>query len=473
MAESSIRKRILHGMGANTYNTLVVAGVQLAGVPILLHAWGTQLYGGWLVLFSIPAYLSLANLGFSLSIANDMTTSTARGDRIKALIAFQSLIALVTLTGLIVAVAVTLVLFVSPLGVWLHVSVLSTTQIRWVLLLLSGEMLAQLSGGVSFAGFQASGEFGLSVALNTTVFLFQYAAIWGVALAGLGVVGAAAAFLAVRLAGSAVMVAYLVHRHPWLRLGFRHASLRYIRTLLTPSLANLTLPFATALKNQGLILVVNALLGPVAVVTFSVLRTLTRLSFRLVTIVSHAVSPELASAEGAEDQVLQRRLYLSSLQAAFWLSILAGIVLYFVGGPILRLWTHERVSMDTGLFLWLLAGAAISAVWYVSLAVLQALNRHQRAAIAYVLGGVIVLGTAWALVGATGRIAEAGLALFVGDALFAVYVLIGAARMMKVPLVGALVHILNPLGLVPGPLLGQSRIRFPEWVATAFRRGQR
>ncbi|THD09540.1 hypothetical protein [Metallibacterium scheffleri] len=73
-----VTRRILHGLGANAYGQLVAVVIQLAGVPILLHAWGTQLYGEWLILAAIPTYLLMADLGFSQSAGNDMTARSVR-----------------------------------------------------------------------------------------------------------------------------------------------------------------------------------------------------------------------------------------------------------------------------------------------------------------------------------------------------------------------------------------------------------
>ena len=104
-----VTRRILHGLGANAYGQLVVIVIQLAGVPILLHAWGTQLYGEWLILAAIPTYLSMTDLGFSQSAGNDMTARMARGDIAGALAVFQSLSVLVyglALAGLVLVALV-------------------------------------------------------------------------------------------------------------------------------------------------------------------------------------------------------------------------------------------------------------------------------------------------------------------------------------------------------------------------------
>ncbi|MHB1543534.1 MAG: lipopolysaccharide biosynthesis protein [Gammaproteobacteria bacterium] len=466
---SSPRKRVAQGVYGNVYGTFVATAVQLAGVPILLFAWGAQLYGEWLVLFAIPAYLSLANLGFSHSIANDMTARNANGDREGTLVAFQSLIALNLSIGLAISTLVGVAILNLPMASWLQLSSLSSVQIRWTLLLLSGAVLIQLLEGIPSAGYRATGEYGLGHALSSTIVLFQYLAIWGSALEGLGIVGAAAAFLCVRAAGALTTTGILVRRHPWLKLGFQRAHLAYIRRLLSPSLASLMTPISNSFTSQGVLLVINAFLGPITVVIFSTLQTLSRLSYRLVTIICHSLEPEIASTTGLRNWDLRHRLYLAGLGISMWLSIPSGIALYFFGHAILRAWTHGQVHMNDTLFIWLLASSSISALWFMPFTTLQAMNRHQGAARAYVISGITALMTAWILIRATGHIAEVGLALFVGNGFFALYVLVAAARITQTPLGATLAYVVNPLTLFRSRILFNIPERFMNALHRAFR----
>lgn len=447
MPDTSVLKRLLQGGGASAYGSVVAVVVQLVGVPILLHAWGAQLYGEWLVLFAIPAYLSLTNLGYSLAIANEMTMRIARGDRAGTLAAFQSLIALVTITGLLVGAALLLAMTLLPVPDWLGLHGIAPHAVRATIVLLGLEVLLQLLGGVASAGFRAVGDFGLGVALGTSVQLLQYVALWGVALAGFGVTAAAAAFMGVRLLGYPPVLLVLARRHPWLRLGFRAAEWRLIRMLGGPSLANLMLTLANALKNQGLVLVVNALLGPIAVAVFSVTRTLTRLPLRAVYVVSQAIEPELARASGAANRMLEHRLFQTGLRAGLWLAVGAGLLLYIAGDDILRLWTHGRIAFDGPLFLWLTGSAICASLWHSALSGLQALNRHQRAVWGYVVGACAMLGLSWVLAAAVGKVQGVGLAMFVGDALLAAYVVREASRVINIPLADLCIRAANPLPL--------------------------
>jgi len=445
--DNNIVQRLLKGFGANIYGQGIVIVVQLAGVPILLRYWGPQLYGEWLILFAIPSYLSMTDLGFSQSAGNDMTARVARGDRAGALTIFQSLGALVfflVVAGLVLVAAATTLL---PLGSWIHFVGLSTLQVRWVLWLLAAEVLVRLTEGISQAGFRANGDYALGASIYASTLLAQYASVWLLAALGLRPVAAAAAFLAIRAMVTPAVALLLVRRHPWLRFGFGQARFARLRKLVRPALANTGLPLAQALNVQGMVLVVGATLGPIAVVTFSTLRTLTRLALQLMFSVSHAAEPELASAYGRGADVLLRTLYLHVLRGGFWLALAATLVLTLTGSWVINFWTGGKVIMDSALFHWFLISALVSALWYGSLTLLKAANGHLRAAVIFAASAGTSLVVAAALLKATGNLASAGMSLLVMDTAMALYTLRAAGHLCGRPAVKSLFSALNPVPL--------------------------
>lgn len=446
--DSRIVQRLFMGFGASLYGQAVVVVIQLAGVPILLSRWHASLYGEWLILFSIPAYLSLGDLGFSLSAANDMTARVGRKDRAGALTVFQSLTGLVLSLAVLGLVLITLAATLLPLQDWIHFSGLTTRDVRWILWFLGAEVLMKLPDGVNHAGFRATGDFALHVTIYYSILLSQHASIWLLAALGFGPVPAAAAFFIIRVLATPANAILLAHRHPWLRFGLTSARLTQLRTLLKPSLANTGIPLASALNVQGMVLMVGATLGPLAVVTFSTLRTLTRLALQMVSTVSHAAEPELAAAFGKGDQLLLSSVYQQALRASVWLALTVSIGLALTGSWILRVWTHGRVSMDFGLFRWLLASAVASALWYGSLTLLKAANRHLRAAVVYAASAGASLALAGALLKATGNLAAAGMALVVMDTMMAAYALRAASKLCGSSGLKSLSSALNPAPLL-------------------------
>ncbi|HXF07857.1 MAG TPA: hypothetical protein VNK45_04955 [Candidatus Acidoferrales bacterium] len=454
---TSVRQRILRGLGANAFGQLVTVVVQLAGVPILLHAWGAQLYGEWLLLFAIPAYLAMTDLGFTQSACNDMTARVARGDRAGALSVFQSiglLVYAIAALGLILTAAAVPWL---ALAEWLNFQAMDARTAQWVLWLLVAQVLVTLPDGVTHAGFRAGGEYALHFGLHSVVRLLQFSGVWIAALAGGGPLAAAAIFLGVRALATAAFALLVVRRHRWLCYGRAAASAAELRRLLRPALANTAIPLAQALNIQGMVVVVGAVLGPLAVVVFSTLRTLTRLAMQMVMIVANATEPELAAAHGAGNRELLRRLFIRALGGGLWLALFAAGGLALFGSWLLELWTHGRVVMDGALFGWLLASAVASVLWFGGLTVLKAANRHLRAASVYVIASAAAVSLAAALLHWTGQLAHAGMALLVMDAAMALYVLGAAAALLAERPLPLLLRTLDPR---PVAALARSRFRF-------------
>jgi len=446
--DSRIVQRLFKGFGASLYGQGMVVVIQLAGVPILLNHWHASLYGEWLILFAVPAYLSLGDLGFSLSAANDMTARVGREDRAGTVAVFQSLTGLVLSLAAVGLVLITIAATQLPLENWIHFSGLTTPDVRWILWFLGAEVLMKLPDGVNHAGFRATGDFALHVTIYYSILFAQHASIWLLAVLGYGPVAAAAAFLSIRVIATPANAILLARRHPWLRFGLGDARVSQLRDLVRPALANTGIPLASALNVQGMVLIVGATLGPLAVVTFSTLRTLTRLALQMVSTVSHAAEPELASAFGKGDQVLLRIVFYHALRGSFWLALTVSVGLGLTGSWIFKLWTHGRVNMDPELFHWLLASAVASALWYGSLTVLKAANRHLRAAVIYTASAGAALALAGALLKGTGNLAGAGVSLLVMDTVMAGYTLQAASRLCGSSGLTSLYSALNPAPLL-------------------------
>jgi O-antigen/teichoic acid export membrane protein len=210
----------------------------------------------------------------------------------------------------------------------------------------------------------------------------------------------------------------------------------------------MAVPLAQAINLQGMVLVVGAYLGPISVVIFSTLRTLTRLALQIVLAVSNTAEPELAAAHGARDAGLMQSIFLNVLRGGFWLSSVVAIALYAAGDFVLRHWTHNAVPMNGVLFVWLLGSAVASVLWYGALVLLRAANGHLRASAVYVVASGVALVVAAILLTLTGKLACAGMALLVMDFAMAIYALGAASRLLGVSPVPYLADAINPLPLL-------------------------
>ncbi len=383
----------------------------------------------------------MTDLGFSQSAANDMTARVSRGDNQGALIVFQSLAALVYSVAAAGIVASAFLAAFFPLNRFIHFKALPIGQVRLIIWLFSVEVFMKLAEGPNNAGLRAYGDYALSGLIYATSLLVQNVSVWLVAFFGYGPLLAALSFSGVRFIATPAVAVFLLNRHKFLSVGFRNAKISELRKLLRPALANIAMPLAQAFNIQGMLLVVGAVLGPVAVVTFSVLRTLSRLVLQLAWGVSHSFEPELSVAWGRRDMALLQKLYVYALRAGFWLAVFAGLTLYVFGNWIVRRWTHGMALMDSRLFHWLLLSSASSILWYSGLIVLKSSNAHLRAAVLYLVISATGVGAALLLLHLTGRLADTGMALIVIDVGMIIYVMPQASYATDLPLLSTIVRL--------------------------------
>ena len=80
------KSRLALGTAVGFYGLAMQLLVQLLSVPILTHSWGLAGYGAWVLLFSVPSLLAMADLGLTTAGANAMTAAVAHGDQLPQLL---------------------------------------------------------------------------------------------------------------------------------------------------------------------------------------------------------------------------------------------------------------------------------------------------------------------------------------------------------------------------------------------------
>lgn len=390
----SSRKRLIAGFWATALGPFVTLLVQVVSVPLFLHYWGSHLYGEWLILSAVPMYLSISDIGFGSVAGNDMAMRVAAGDHVGALETFQSTWALVSAISVAIAAAAFSFIFMTPLASWLQIRTMPMAQARLVLVLLSIYSLGVLQASTLLSGFRSDGKYPLGALGTNLVRLAENAAVLSILTLHAGPVRVAFAMASVRLVGTFAVSILLATSLRWIRFGFSHATWRRIKDLAQPAFAFMAFPTGNALSIQGMTVLIGMLLGPVAVATFTPMRTLSRFPYQVIDSIKNAVWPELSSAYGAQKWELARKLHRSSCQIALWFALVAVIGLAIGGPACFRIWTRGQVVMDQPCFDILLLVVVASSLWNTSSAVSVAANRHEHLALQYILGtsGSLLLG---------------------------------------------------------------------------------
>ena len=429
----SARGRLIRIFASNTFAVLVTIVVQFGTVPILLGAWGTTLYGEWLLASTIPGYLAMSDLGFGTALANDMALSAARGDRQAVIGAFQSVGWTIFAIGPLVLLPISILIAIFPVGPRFGMTAIAGSDFPILMALLLAQVWLGQQHGVLQAGFRSAGYLVFPNISWQFIRIAEFAALAFTALSGYGPIAAVTAMVVLRIIAAVSIIVVLRILVPWLTFGISRARVATVRRLSGPAVMFMAFPLANALNLQTPLLVVGAVLGPEATVAFSTVRTISRTIQQLPSMINASVFPVMSHAFGAGDMPMVKRLYRVAVAMSTWVSA-AGVVGIALAGPFLyRLWTHRLLTLDPILLDLLLLVVLSNALWYTASVLFTSTNRHAGLATCCLVVNLIIAPLCWILVHVAGLRGVAG-ALIIGELIMAAYVIPASANLAEVRL---------------------------------------
>jgi len=384
-----IRRRIIAGMGANTFGMGVSIAIQLASLPLFLHFWNLESYGKWLILSAIPAYLSFADVGMVTAAGNKMTMAIGKKDVIEANQIFQTTqVFMGVFCGLLAFTLLPVILF-DPLQ-WFE-----NMDQRISLSAMALGVLISLFGGLSEAAFKATERYALGTMLGS----YSRIGEWLGCILGLALIGSFASVaiggLVMRILGSLVSMSLVNKHNSDLKWGVTYANYVELKSMFKPAVLFMAFPLANAFNFQSITILVGAMFGPVSVALFSTYRTIARVAVQITAIFSHALWPEFSRLFGQGTNNTVRVLFLRSSFLSALQTLLLSILLFFVSPWLLKIWTHNSINFDSQLMLCMLIYAAVCGVWHVPRILLMATNQHSNLAYWTLIVGLISFGFSW------------------------------------------------------------------------------
>ncbi len=399
----------------------------------MLRFWGPELYGEWLVLSAIPAYLLLTDMGFGSVAGSDMTIRVSANDYKGAIETFQSTMALVLLCTAAIMIVLGAFCWLIPIHRILHLTALSPAEARLTLILLSINCLIMLQWGVIAAGYRSCGNYARVMLYVNCIRIVECASFFVLLFTRARPPQLAALMLIISLLGTAWLVFQHYRCIPWLPYGFHFARSSRIRELARPAFAFMAFPACAAISIQGITLVIGLILGPIAVAVFNPMRTLSRAALQLTDAVKNSVWPELSTAYGHKDWSLARRLHRSAFQLSMFLATVTLILLAIFGPRVFTLWTHGHLHFDATAFNILLISVLANSVWNASSSVALSANRHERMSMFYMTLSVSAIILAFLLLPRMG-LSGAALATLFADLGMSVVVIRISTTLLSDPL---------------------------------------
>jgi O-antigen/teichoic acid export membrane protein len=389
-------KRLIQGIGANFLGQIINIASRVLLVPLFLAAWGAQVYGEWLLLSSIVAYLSLTDLGGQLYIVNRLTQAYAQRDiQLFRKILHTSLCLFLIIPLAAFAVFVGIIRLFPPRSM-LQITVTSPVVVFLALAILAFQFVFSLPQRILVGVYWAVEMLPRGVMLTNTmelaILILVGLGLWLKA----GLVAIALLQTLPFLVLAVVSARDLNRRFPQFHLlSLKEADLSFGLTFIKPCLHFFGIQMAQAFSLQGTVLMVGAVLGSVQVVVFATTRTIINLIRSFFSQISHAAWPELTRLDSQGDEekffLLFRGLFRTTLIAA----VLLMALFHFWGGDIYHFWLRRAVAYQQRVMDLFLLYMGQFMIWISCSHPLMATNRHRTLAKMMLVSSLLGLGLAY------------------------------------------------------------------------------
>lgn len=343
--------RLTQGTLANVLGQALNIAGQLAQVPILLASWGTQLYGEWLALSAMVAYLSTLDLGMQTYVVNRLNQCHARAQGEEYTRVLHTGLLMTTVIPFAGFLLLLPLIFMAPLTGWLQLKSTDPSGASWVTAILSLQMVYAIAYGMIFGIYRTIGEYARGQMISNLRYLFNLTATVLVALSGGHLKALAVAQLGLIVFTSALIFIDLRRRHPEIHIGLSRADWRLGVEFFWPSMTFLAIQVVLALGLHGSTLLVSGMFGAAALVVFATLRTLSNMVKQAAATIQLALWPEFTTLDALSEVETLRHLHLLGTKIMMTVAVCASVFLMTAGDRLVQFWTRGRVTYDPALML--------------------------------------------------------------------------------------------------------------------------
>jgi O-antigen/teichoic acid export membrane protein len=393
----SIKKRLISGISSGVVGTVATILIQLIGIPILLIFWGTELYGEWLVLFTLPSYIAMSDIGLGTVVCTEINVLISQNKNQEAKQVFKSAFNFIVKLGLIPLIIFILISFWPQLRTGLNIEKINGEEFTYSFIFLSVYSFLAIIITLPQGLYRSIGLFARGQYVSTSFRLLEFFMFLTAVLLRFNIIGVAFTYLVARLLYAVYVMYDLNKKTEIVEFSLEKTDYSNIKSMIKPSLSMMSVYLGQSFTSQGIILIISIALGSVSVAIFSTIRTLCNMAKQPLMIISLVFWGEFTTAFAQKDKKLIDKLFKIANLSTIALSILAAIFLYFFGEWILKVWTQGAIKIQEPFYTVFLLSIITNVFWYTRWNFLLSINKHTKAVYFYFCSTLITLSLMWLL----------------------------------------------------------------------------
>jgi O-antigen/teichoic acid export membrane protein len=380
-------------------------------VPYLLRELGQEGYSLWALIASLTGYFDLLDLGLRGSLGRNMAFQHAQGDRAGVRTIFTTGLALLGSGSCLVLLGTAAVVLAFPSLFEVPVAEVAETRLALALI---GLNLALVFPFFAFeAVLWAYQRFDLINGIEIPGVLLRTGLTFWLVTGQGGLVTLAVITLSITVLSGAAKVGLALRLAPDLRARPRDISGAAARGLYGFGVWCVLMQVARVVTTRAGEPIIGNRLGVVLVAPFSVAARLVGYANSVLCSATGVLTPLATGLHARGRYTQQQGLFVAGGRCCLAVALFFLALFYYLGGPLLLLWTHGRLPLAWPVLMVLGLGEVLPMSQWVTFSMVLGMSRHRL----------------WACMGVVEAAAAITLALTVGQA----HGLVGVAASLAVP----------------------------------------
>ena len=349
----TIFKKIFSGSKENLIDRACTIVIRFIEPVIFLYFLSIEGYGEWLILITIPYYLSISELGFGDVITNEINMLKEKKKIIYCKYLFQNLLKFIIYITTFLLIIFFLSLYNFDFFVF---KTITNNQLTDILTFLAIYTLVSQINGVFIKLLSINNKYNLSVKLNYLNKIFEMFFISISLFIFNELVYVALVILIVKIIFLFLTIFYVKKYVAWFNLNsvknFRILiSKNFFKKYFAKSILYAGMPLGQIFRIQATTLIIGLTLGPEILVIVNIYLTLARLPIQIANIADGIIKIELAKLYMKENFMLFKKYFITNIFFATFVGIIYLILMSFVGEIFLNYWLNQKITYYHNIFI--------------------------------------------------------------------------------------------------------------------------
>tara|TARA_B100000963_G_C22595029_1_gene657397 strand:+ start:181 stop:1554 length:1374 start_codon:yes stop_codon:yes gene_type:complete len=385
-----ILNRILKGISENVIDRFINIIVKFIEPILFIKLATIDIYGAWLVIFSLPAYIMISDLGFS-TVGQNQINMNVKVNRFN--LAQKNFLNTLNLSIILNIIFSFIFFFILKklfdVGFLKLENVESNEFYSIAILLIIYTFIHQLNG-LFVSLYAAHNKYYFKIRLGYLSKILETFLIFYCLFKDYDFKTILLYFVISKSLFFIFIFIDTTKSYNWVKFEFKLEK-NYIEKNVGHALSYLLFPITNALKYQSTNLIINSILGPKYVALLSIYLTLARIIVNLTSITDGIIKIELAKLWVSKQLDNLKKIFIFNIQIALFFSVIIIVLLAFFNQLIFYFWIGENFNVDQKLFLILLFSTLFQALFHSSVTLLTSTNNFKKITIYNLFNSVIFI----------------------------------------------------------------------------------